>query len=108
MKPFDEDWKKLVAAARKAPEDGDLSAPYGFSTRVASLAFETRKESSLFGVFALRAAGISLALALVAVAATYQAAQGAFESDAPASNSSTPAPGGAADDPVSEVVNMGS
>ncbi len=100
MKPDDKSWEKLVAAARKAPVSGDESAPFGFSTRVAALAFGQRQTSaSEFARLSLRAAAVAGLLAVVAVAANFSAIKGAFDDDnAVAAN----------DDPIAEVVDMGS
>jgi hypothetical protein len=97
----DNSWQKLAAAARKAKADGaDESAPYGFSTRVAALAFsQPPAGSSAFARYSLRAAAFACVLALGAVAANYTAIKGAFTDDnAAASN----------DDPIAEVVDLGS
>ena len=52
-------WSRLVAAARRASDDRDTAAPYGFATRVAALAFtQERKMASLVERFALRAVGV--------------------------------------------------
>jgi hypothetical protein len=53
-------WSRLTSAARTVRDDRDVTAPYGFSTRVAALAF------------ALRALGVSCLLALGSVALNYQ------------------------------------
>jgi hypothetical protein len=99
MNRHEESWKRLVAAARKAPPAGDESAPFGFSTRVAALAFEQGAPSpSLFGRLAIRAAGVALLLAVVAVGLNYSAIAGAFEDDSAVAVN---------DDPVAEVVNLG-
>ena len=99
MSPRDRSWQRLVEAARRAPPQGDESAPYGFSTRVAALAFGRAEPAPLFGPMALRAAGVACLLALVAVGLNYSAIRGAFEDDSAVA---------AADDPVAEVVNLGS
>ena len=101
MKKDDQSWKKLVAAARKAPQAGDEAAPFGFSTRVAALAFEQgRPGSSAFSGLSLRAAAVALLLAAIAVGVNYSAIVGAFDDQ--------PSAGAAGDDPVAEVVNLGS
>jgi hypothetical protein len=100
MNDFDKDWQRLVAAARQAPRDGDEAAPFGFSTRVAALAFERRPAGSMFGKYSLRAAWIACILAVVAVGANLSAILGAFSDD-----------GGTLaqnDDPVSDVINLDS
>jgi hypothetical protein len=97
----DNSWQKLVAAARKAPVPAaDESAPFGFSTRVAALAFAQQPQGqSAFALLSLRAAAFACVLALGAVAANYTAIKGAF-SDEPATAGS--------DDPIGEVVDLGS
>ena len=66
-------WSRLTASARRAPSDPrDVSAPFGFSTRVAALAFTVeRPVVSLFERFSLRALGVASLLALLSVAANY-------------------------------------
>lgn len=92
-------WERLVAAARNAPLRGDVEAPYGFATRVAALARQAEPmTSSIFGRYSLRALGIASLLALASVAANYSAITSAFSDE----------PSVAADDPVSEVVDIAS
>ena len=56
-------WLKLVAAARRAPADEPMELPPGFATRVAALGLAQRREpADFFGVFALRALGLALAV----------------------------------------------
>src|SRR5436190_21101909 len=38
MKPFDQQWQKLITAARQAPAEAGAAAPYGFATRLAAQA----------------------------------------------------------------------
>lgn len=98
MKPDPKSWEKLVAAARRAPA-GDEAAPYGFSTRVAALAFEPAQPRGFdFARMALRAAAVAGVLAAVAVAANFKAITGVFDDYGTA----------ATDDPIAEVVDMGS
>jgi hypothetical protein len=67
-------WARLIAAARNVPTEGDASAPYGFATRVAALAFaQERRVSSLFERFALRAMGFASLLAVFSVVLNYEA-----------------------------------
>jgi hypothetical protein len=100
MNPRDTSWQRLLAAARKAPPAGDESAPYGFSTRVAALAFEQgQPAASIFGRTAFRAAAIACLVAVAAVGANYSAIKGAFEDDSSVA---------VTDDPVAEVVDLGS
>jgi hypothetical protein len=102
MNPADKSWQKLVAAARRAPSPSpaDEAAPFGFSTRVAALAFSQQAApTSAFARFSLKAAAFACVLALGAVAANYSAIKGAF--DDPSQLASN-------DDPIGEVVDMGS
>lgn len=65
-------WARLTAAARRAPDERDPAAPYGFATRVAALAFaQERTVASLFDRFALRALGVACLLALLSVALNF-------------------------------------
>jgi hypothetical protein len=67
-------WSRLTAAARQAQDDRDASAPYGFSTRIAALAFaQEQRAFSLFERFAFRAVGLACILALASVALNYSA-----------------------------------
>jgi hypothetical protein len=100
MNPHDKAWQKLVAAARQAPAAGDESAPFGFSTRVAALAFDpARQAPSNFGRVSLRAAGIAFLFAGVAVGFNYKAIASAFEDEPVVA---------AGDDPAAEVANLDS
>lgn len=65
-------WARLAAAARQVQDERDATAPYGFATRVAALAYsQPVKAASLFDAFALRALGIAALLALFSVAMNY-------------------------------------
>jgi hypothetical protein len=100
MSPDEKSWQKLVAAARRAPASGDESAPFGFSTRVAALAFESRPSTTAaYGRLAFRAAAVAGLLAVASVALNFSAIAGAFDDTA-----SPVAP----DDPIAEVVDLGS
>jgi hypothetical protein len=100
MNPREKSWQRLLGAARRAPGPGDESAPFGFSTRVAALAFDgSRPSAPPFGRISLRAAWVASLLALVAVGLNYSAISGAFEDDSALAVN---------DDPVAEVVNLGS
>jgi len=65
-------WTRLTAGARRASDDRDTAAPFGFATRVAALA-QTRKSVSLVERFALRAVGLACLLAVVSVASNFSA-----------------------------------
>lgn len=68
-------WQRLVAAARQAPNPGEESAPYGFSTRVAALAMAAMNErptlQASLNRFAWRALGVSFLLMIVSILANY-------------------------------------
>ena len=65
-------WLRLTQAARQVQDDRDTAAPYGFSTRVAALAFAVERHSvSLVDRFALRALGFAGLAALLSVVVNY-------------------------------------
>ncbi len=65
-------WLRLTEAARQAQDDRDTSAPYGFATRVAALAFAVERRSvSLVDRFALRALSVAGFAALFSVVVNY-------------------------------------
>ncbi len=65
-------WLRLTQAARQVQDDRDTAAPYGFSTRVAALAFAVeRHRVSLVDRFALRALGVAGLAALLSVVVNY-------------------------------------
>jgi hypothetical protein len=67
-------WSRLTTAARAVRDERDVTAPYGFATRVAALALlQERSVSSLFERFALRALGVASLLALGSLALNYNA-----------------------------------
>lgn len=62
-------WMKLVAAARRAPAEEPAVLPLGFSTRVAAQGLAQRREpADLFGLLALRALGVALAVLVTSAA----------------------------------------
>ena len=73
MKPEESAWQKLVLASRQVLDERDASAPYGFATRVASLAMagERHPLASLFDRFSWRALGVAGILAATSIAANY-------------------------------------
>ena|SRR5579883_2180559 len=96
MNPTPQAWQRLVDAARRAPDERDSSAPYGFAVRVAARAFTERPPfGSLFERFSLRAMGVAGLLALVAVAANYSSVRRLFDHETTA-----------ADDPTAELVDL--
>lgn len=104
MNPTPPEWERLVAAARRAPDDRDTAAPFGFAVRVAALARDAERPglTPLFQRFSLRAMGLAAALAVAAVAANYSSVRHLFDTR-PA-----PAPQVASDDPTSELVDLAS
>jgi hypothetical protein len=70
-------WMRLTAAARTTRDEREVTAPFGFATRVAALALaQEAKVVSLFERFALRAVGIACLLALTSVAVNYKTLAG--------------------------------
>ncbi|HEY3758070.1 MAG TPA: hypothetical protein VGL42_18090 [Opitutaceae bacterium] len=103
MKPNPPEWDRLVAAARRAPYDQDMSAPYGFAARVAALSQSADRPGLAF-VFqrvSLRAMGLAAALAVAAVAINFTSVRHLFDNQAAA-------PTQTADDPTSELVDLAS
>jgi hypothetical protein len=99
LNKHDQSLQRLLAAARRAPVSGDESAPFGFSTRVAALAFgQPQHAAPSFGRLSLRIAGIACLFAVVAVGVNYKAITSALDDE-----STT-----AGDDPVADVVNLDS
>jgi|HubBroStandDraft_6_1064221.scaffolds.fasta_scaffold1179609_2 hypothetical protein len=98
MNPHQQAWLKLAAAARRAPDERDVAAPYGFAVRVAAQAMTgQRPASSPMGYFALRALGVACLLALAAVATNYSAIRRLFDDRTPPSA-----------DPIAELVDIAS
>jgi hypothetical protein len=69
-------WQRLAAAARRAPDDRDPAAPYGFAVRVAAQAWAASAEPvSFFEHFSLklslRALGAASLLAVATAGASY-------------------------------------
>lgn len=98
-------WSRLVAAARRFRDPRDEAAPYGFSTRVAALAFAVdRRAASLLERFALRAMGVACLLALGSVAANYRAlaSNPAVTPGIPTEDMALPA-----DDAIAAVLDLG-
>ena len=89
-------WLKLVAAARRGPADEPMELPPGFATRVAALGLAQRREpADLFGVFALRALGLALAVVVTSAVVGFP-----LSTASAADNNSSDE----IDDPVAELV----
>jgi len=73
MNPNDSAWQKLTAAARRAPVEPDVAAPFGFATRVAALAMAAGRRPAIPVLERLswRALGVAALLALISAAANY-------------------------------------
>lgn len=70
MNRQDQAWARLTAAARRAADDREVSAPYGFATRVAARAMSAPSlTGALLEKFALR--GLLAACACSAAAAVF-------------------------------------
>lgn len=86
MKPHDMEWQRLIDAARRAPDQADPKAPYGFATRVAAHAASLRPAGAtwLYERMSLRALGVAALVAVVAVATNISPIQQMIEEDATA------------------------
>jgi hypothetical protein len=72
MNPSDQKWLRLATAARKAEDGRDVSAPYGFATRVAALASASpQTRISLVERFSWRALVVASVLALASTLINY-------------------------------------
>ena len=85
MNPHHQQWLRLAAAARQAPDDRDAQAPYGFATRVAALGLAAPAAilpRAVLEKFALRGLFAACALSVVAAAFGYSAFQTEQETEA--------------------------
>ncbi len=65
-------WMKLVAAARMAPAPDSADLPFGFAERVAARGLTQRREpAEFFGVFAMRALGLAVAVLIASAVVGY-------------------------------------
>jgi hypothetical protein len=93
-------WSRLVAAARRAPDERDTAAPYGFATRVAALAFaQERSPVSLWERFSLRALAVACLLTGLTVATNYSAVTKLFVENETVTVVTV-------DDPVTELIDV--
>lgn len=84
MKNPNSAWQRLVVVARQAPIPGDEAAPYGFSTRVAALAFAAVERPTLqssLNRFSWRALGFSLMVMVLSIVANYNSLTVTAETD---------------------------
>ncbi len=73
MNRFDHQWRKLITLARQSRGENDPAAPYGFATRVATLAATMPPVSPWMGFerVALRGLLVAAALGVAAIAFDY-------------------------------------
>ena len=101
-------WQRLAAAARRAPDERDTAAPYGFAVRVAAQAWAASAEPIPFFEhfslrLSLRALGAASLLAVATAGASYPTLVRIFSDNAAPSTSlasEAPAPSPAAPDLV--------
>ncbi|MBX3735977.1 MAG: hypothetical protein KF715_04745 [Candidatus Didemnitutus sp.] len=92
MNPHNQQWLRLIAAARSAPNDRDESAPFGFATRVAALGLMAPAAvlpRAVFEKFALRGLFAACALSAAAAAFGYSAFTSEQETEAVAGDTVT-------------------
>lgn len=85
MKPEHNEWQRLIEAARRAPDQNDPKAPYGFATRVAAQAAAVQPVSAATWIcerLSLRALGVAALVAVVAVATSINPIQQMIEDEA--------------------------
>lgn len=85
MNPPNQQWQRLVAAARDASDSRDDSAPYGFATRVAALGLSAPAAvlpRAMLEKFALRGLFAACALSVAAAAFGYSALRTEQEAEA--------------------------
>lgn len=84
MKSEEKAWQRLVAAARHAPDERSVDAPYGFATRVVAVAWANDRrgvDGSLFERWSWRALTIAGMFAAVTVMASYTSATPSLDDD---------------------------
>ena len=84
MNQFDQQWRKLTALARQANDPRDVTAPYGFATRLASRAGTVTGGPAWapFELFALRGLLVAAAFGVAAIALNYTAMNTSTQTDA--------------------------
>ena len=76
MNPNHDAWLRLTAAARRATDERDVEAPYGFATRLVALGFAAPAAPlprAMLEKFALRGLFAACALSVAAAAFGYSA-----------------------------------
>jgi hypothetical protein len=92
MNPHQQLWLRLATTARRAPDDRDAAAPYGFGTRVAALGLAAPAAllpRALLEKFALRGLLAAGALSVAAIVFGYTAFDPDLESDFASNDSVT-------------------
>jgi hypothetical protein len=96
MKPHSPEsaWRRLAAAAAKAPDSLETSAPFGFASRVVARAFERQQPSfsTVLDRLSWRALAVSCVLTAICIASSYSSWASLAEEE------SVP------QDPVSEII----
>jgi hypothetical protein len=93
------EWQRLIEAARRAPDQRDPNAPYGFATRIAAQAVALERMPAtawLFERMSLRALGFAALLVVATVATNVSPIKRMIEEDAAALY----------DDPVIELSDL--
>jgi hypothetical protein len=81
-------WMRLNSASRQVRDERDVSAPYGFATRLAALAMvQEALVASVLERMALRAVGVASLLAICSVALNYEVLAPYSVASAPVSGS---------------------
>ncbi len=96
MKDFESRWEQLTVAARQAPAREEVTAPFGFATRVTARAFSRAPAVPWLAAmrrFSLRAFWLAGVLMLASMAANYVAFAGGEDDEQ------------SVVDPVSEVLS---
>ena len=74
-------WDRLVAWARRVPDERDVQPPLGFASRVVALAFERGKREPLWETLSLRALGLASLVAIAAIAVNFSGSSGSAYDD---------------------------
>lgn len=75
MNEKNEIWERLIAWARRVPDDAENQPPLGFAARVVALAAERGKTEPLWEMLSLRALGLASLVAIATVAINFTGTQ---------------------------------
>lgn len=83
MKPLSSPWLRLVAAARHLPQTAEEATPFGFSTRLAAVAFEPKRtvQPNAFAQLSWPALGFAALVMVVTVATNLKPVLTTFDDD---------------------------